>query len=278
MAATRSRNPPLSKQLRDRGSGPQGLRRPRFSFFLFTCQTARDQAVPFRVSRKTVETPCLRPTIGSLVTIISVELRGRTLAPSSGRCAVQPVYRLSGPLVSTLAAAKKYRPHPRVRCKIYRICSRAHQPHGGWEWPADAPLGPHSSAVLTGKAGGVSSGELYVGITIRDGRHSPDKRRKVRLAGPATDRSDLGIVLGSNEPVGGVLTPLCVVAATYSRVADGRGDGRIRKLIERESARLDEHTKASKAMYERARQTLAGGVASSYQVRAVFARTSTLTS
>ena len=25
----------------DRGSGPQGLRRPRFSFFRFTCQTAR---------------------------------------------------------------------------------------------------------------------------------------------------------------------------------------------------------------------------------------------
>jgi len=24
-----------------RGSGPQGLRRPRFSFFRFTCQTAR---------------------------------------------------------------------------------------------------------------------------------------------------------------------------------------------------------------------------------------------
>ena len=29
-----------------RGSGPQGLRRPRFSFFRFTCQTARNLAVP----------------------------------------------------------------------------------------------------------------------------------------------------------------------------------------------------------------------------------------
>jgi hypothetical protein len=29
-----------------RGSGPQGLRRPRFSFFRFTCQTARNLAAP----------------------------------------------------------------------------------------------------------------------------------------------------------------------------------------------------------------------------------------
>ena len=28
----------------DRESGPQGLRRPRFSFFRFTCQTARNLA------------------------------------------------------------------------------------------------------------------------------------------------------------------------------------------------------------------------------------------
>src|SRR5205085_2294176 len=85
---------------------------------------------------------------------------------SSGRCAVQPVYRLSGPLLSTLAAVKKYRLHPRVQRKIYRICSRAHQPRGHVRRATDAPLGPHSSAVLTGKAGGVNSGELYVGITI----------------------------------------------------------------------------------------------------------------
>jgi len=42
---------------------------------------------------------------------------------------------------------------------------------------------------------------------------------------------------------------------------------RIRELAEREGARLDERTTASKTMYERARTTLAGGVASSYQVR-----------
>jgi glutamate-1-semialdehyde 2,1-aminomutase len=42
---------------------------------------------------------------------------------------------------------------------------------------------------------------------------------------------------------------------------------RVQALIEREAARLDERTTASKAMYERARRNLSGGVASSYQLR-----------
>jgi glutamate-1-semialdehyde 2,1-aminomutase len=42
---------------------------------------------------------------------------------------------------------------------------------------------------------------------------------------------------------------------------------RIAELTERESARLNERTPGSKAMYERARGSLTGGVASSYQLR-----------
>ena len=42
---------------------------------------------------------------------------------------------------------------------------------------------------------------------------------------------------------------------------------RIHELIEREGALLNERTRASKEMYERARRTLTGGVASSYQLR-----------
>ena len=42
---------------------------------------------------------------------------------------------------------------------------------------------------------------------------------------------------------------------------------RIKELAEREEARLDERTSKSRALYERARQTLSAGVASSYQVR-----------
>ncbi|RDI75799.1 Glutamate-1-semialdehyde aminotransferase [Gaiella occulta] len=42
---------------------------------------------------------------------------------------------------------------------------------------------------------------------------------------------------------------------------------RIRELSEREARRLDERTQGSRAFYERARRSLAGGVASSYQTR-----------
>ena len=42
---------------------------------------------------------------------------------------------------------------------------------------------------------------------------------------------------------------------------------RIRELTERESAALDERTRASAELYERARQSLSGGVASTYQAR-----------
>ena len=42
---------------------------------------------------------------------------------------------------------------------------------------------------------------------------------------------------------------------------------RIRELTERERTTLDARTQGSRAMYERARQSLSGGVASSYQAR-----------
>ena len=42
---------------------------------------------------------------------------------------------------------------------------------------------------------------------------------------------------------------------------------RIRKLTEREERALNERTPKSGALYERARSSLVGGVASSYQVR-----------
>src|SRR6201989_1301137 len=42
---------------------------------------------------------------------------------------------------------------------------------------------------------------------------------------------------------------------------------RIKELTEREESRLNERTQASQRMYERAREVLTGGVASSYQLR-----------
>jgi glutamate-1-semialdehyde 2,1-aminomutase len=53
--------------------------------------------------------------------------------------------------------------------------------------------------------------------------------------------------------------------ATQARTEIDRG--RIAELTEREFARLNDRTPGSKEMYERARRTLSGGVASSYQVR-----------
>jgi glutamate-1-semialdehyde 2,1-aminomutase len=46
------------------------------------------------------------------------------------------------------------------------------------------------------------------------------------------------------------------------------GRDRVQELIEREQTALNERTRASQAMYARARRTLSAGVASSYQVRA----------
>src|SRR5690242_18976883 len=49
----------FAKDLRlQRDRGPQGLRRLRFSFFLFTCQTAREQVPP--TLRRTEEPTKLR--------------------------------------------------------------------------------------------------------------------------------------------------------------------------------------------------------------------------
>jgi len=45
---------------------------------------------------------------------------------------------------------------------------------------------------------------------------------------------------------------------------------RVRSMIDREAARLDERTRASAALYSRARRSLSGGVASSYQARDPF--------
>ena len=44
--------PPSKTHVSARGRGPQGLRRPRFSFFRFTCQTARDRVAPLSQGRE----------------------------------------------------------------------------------------------------------------------------------------------------------------------------------------------------------------------------------
>ena len=155
MAATRSRNPPLSKQLRDRGSGPQGLRRPRFSFFLFTCQTARNHGSPVPGSPESIRSPKPPTKIGSLVTVVSEELRRRAIAPVRQTARRTGLYSPAWSLLSTLVKTRKaaisalplQRRHRRSESggQAVRTCSRA-------------PLRPHSSAVLAHQAGGVQLG------------------------------------------------------------------------------------------------------------------------
>ena len=72
----------------DRGSGPQGLRRPRFSFFRFTCQTARKPGGFRPPVRQGADEAEASDRDRMLVPAISEELRRRAIAPVSGRRAV----------------------------------------------------------------------------------------------------------------------------------------------------------------------------------------------
>ena len=83
-------------------SSPQGLRRPRFSFFRFTCQTARDLRSP--PLRRTGEPSKLHTSdrdrkLGS--PNISEVLRRRDIAPRGGRRAVWVLYSLAAGGLST---------------------------------------------------------------------------------------------------------------------------------------------------------------------------------
>ena len=99
-----------------RGRGPQGPRRPRFSFFRFTCQTARDQGDPLPGGPESRRNPTPPTEIGGWSPNISEELRGRAIAPRRRRT-VWGVYR---PLAHTLST-------PGWR-KSSRACARAHMP------------------------------------------------------------------------------------------------------------------------------------------------------
>jgi hypothetical protein len=82
-------------------SGPQGLRRPRFSFFRFTCQTARDDGSPILGRTEGRRSHELPTEIGSCPASKSEELRRRAIAPSRGRHAVFGLYTLRPPQMST---------------------------------------------------------------------------------------------------------------------------------------------------------------------------------
>jgi hypothetical protein len=145
-----------------RGSGPQGLRRPRFSFFRFTCQTSRSLTTPSPVHRSR-RSPHIRHGHGAgrmIHRINSEGLRGRVIAPRRRR--VQRPYigfgsRHCQPPASQNTYFESITPVRRPLCA-------AHQPAGPElsMTPANpavksgpyAALRPHSSAVLAQFASG----------------------------------------------------------------------------------------------------------------------------
>jgi hypothetical protein len=150
----------------DRERGAQGLRRPRFSFFRFTCQTAWDQAVPpSGANRRAVEARGLRLSSGAYSPNISEELRRRAVAPRRRR-AEFAVYRDPNCQMST----------PRQRQNRPSQCNRATaiflNDIGGLAGVPHAVLRPHSSAPLVGAMGGVTSGGIGRRPVIRDERRT----------------------------------------------------------------------------------------------------------
>ena len=145
-----------------RGSGPQGLRRPRFSFFRFTCQTSRSLATPSPVTSEPPKPAHPTwPRAGRMIHRMNSEgLRGRVIAPRRRR--VQRPYigfgsRHCQPPASQNTYFESTTPVRRPLCA-------AHQPAGPdlSQTPANpavksdpyAALRPHSSAVLAQFASG----------------------------------------------------------------------------------------------------------------------------
>ncbi len=78
---------------------PQGLRRPRFSFFIFTCQTARGSktSLPLREPQphSTTNDNRFPPAVDSLISVRS--LQARTNALAEGQCSAALSGRFIGP-------------------------------------------------------------------------------------------------------------------------------------------------------------------------------------
>ena len=147
--------PPSKTYVSARGRGPQGLRRPRFSFFLFTCQTARDQGRSRSpVNRRAVEACGLRSGSEAWSPNISEELRRRAVAPRRRRAELN-LYRRSRPQMSTPRRGE----NPPSRCNpATGIFLNDIGGLAGVERRSHAVLRPHSSVPLVGAVGGVTSG------------------------------------------------------------------------------------------------------------------------
>jgi hypothetical protein len=156
MKESPSANPPQQ-------SGPQGLRRPRFSFFRFTCQTARnrdDSTQP--ASRRSRRSFMLPMRIGSLGHRISVRCFAGATSRRKRTARRMGLYSLAPGRLSTLKAATRSgsRWPQNRRASLSPRWPAANAPGKRALRPGHAALRPHSSAVLEVLVGGVSSGVI----------------------------------------------------------------------------------------------------------------------
>jgi hypothetical protein len=127
--------------------GPQGLRRPRFSFFIFTCQTARDPKdpslhcwrVPEEFTRRRITTDYL-PAVESLIVMRSFRGAKRCRWPE-GQCIAALSGRVIGPPYRTCQ-----QPSSRNCRAMWKKFSGPRSPYSSGLYAA---LEPQSCDVLT---------------------------------------------------------------------------------------------------------------------------------
>ena len=125
-------------------SGPQGLRRPRFSFFRFTCQTARKPCgFHFPDTPKSRRNSNLRLLLRRFGPHISEELRRRAITPRAVGAPYERGY-MGQPRSLSTPKARFLRPPfcPRYQCLSHSLPVRLAR--------LRAALEPHSSDVLAG--------------------------------------------------------------------------------------------------------------------------------
>jgi len=176
-----------------RGSGPQGLRRPRFSFFRFTCQTARNLAAPSSQSLLRQDPETRKPAhptrrrehgheehgrmLGHRVN--SEGLRRRAIAQAAAR--QRGLYSIRYPALSTIRWPRKP-----LWTAIIAAVSAGSGARAGWRdfigqirgqvllpglirrlgHSGSAALRPHSSAVLCYKVTGVAEGTATAPLSL----------------------------------------------------------------------------------------------------------------
>ena len=115
----------LAKDLRlHRGRGPQGLRRLRFSFFLFTCQTAREQGCPHPSENRRADEASSSENCRMAFHCSSEELQRRVIAAKRGGRRRWVVYRRR---LDPLSTAKFERFAAEISCRLSHEESREPQ-------------------------------------------------------------------------------------------------------------------------------------------------------